>query len=588
MIRTLLPSCLSCVRLICLVLFCSGCYTANAQSNAPNWTSPPPGAFTQTVTITAAVVFEGDFSENTDDEVGVFVDGDLRAAGTVLDATSSDLGGPANILFSITVPGGGMPGDPQEILEFRVYHAATDMIYISSVTVPFVGNQVLGAPTDPFEIPIGTPPDEPITLREVGEQLTLVDVPFQDIDLDTLLVSIDNDPVLFSIEPIDPGVMWTLNGSVLETSPETGFIGVASVRVIATEQSPGTHADTIIIDYRVLPEMEAPGWTGLEPQNAGANDTFPDVNLDSLVVFPPGDCFTLDYSPVFNRNLPDTSVSWSAIVPTEFLSTMTYTVRVVFTPNFEFDHPDDRLAAFIDGELRGLAEPEPANGQRLFFLTVGNNSGNPDTITIRFFSGDLRQVFDFPLSPVFISQAQVGTPDDPEELDLSPFLLTIDDDGVLMTEIRDTSLPALQAYSFIVADCTFPEVLNAEMVVPSCYNPGAPVEPVVQLVAGPVNVCEVKSLDLESLVMNINTEDGYIYSWSGDGDGQFLDQLGQETNLYPQAVAYVPGPLDIKREELTLRLDVAGGPNGACPSPPQGVPVRVLRVGSGDFFWSGE
>ncbi|MEL7161897.1 MAG: T9SS type A sorting domain-containing protein [Bacteroidota bacterium] len=126
--------------------------SASLWAQPPNWSPPSPQDFDNPNTMTAVVVvaFDGALSDDPADQVAVFHNGQLHGLGEMLDYT--DFGLPANIYFSITVYGNGV--DNGQSMEFRVYHAATDAVYTSSTTLPFVFTRQFGSFSDPEEVRI--------------------------------------------------------------------------------------------------------------------------------------------------------------------------------------------------------------------------------------------------------------------------------------------------------------------------------------------------------------------------------------------------------------------------------------------------
>ena len=475
-------------------------------------------------------------------------------------------------------------------LEFRVYHAATDMIYSAGQKLAFVPPAAVGTFTEPFLLDIGAQPDEDIDLIPLAEQVSLETFSFDDVDLDTLLITSDNDPVVWSIEVLDEGVAFTLDGALLSARGADGFTGTARVRITATEQDPGMHTTSQIVTYRVVPLRGAPRWTGIGPQRADQGETFSSIDLTDFVQpDPTTDCYSIDYLPILNRLERDTFVTWTMPDGGSFLSTMTITGTTRYTPNFTFSHPLDRIAAFIDGELRGVGEPVTIDGQRLFFITIGNNSGNLDPIRLVFYSGRFREVYEYPLNLLFRSQAQLGSPRMPEMLDFSPFMVEISADTILTTTVRNPDWSGLEAYSFFARDCEFPEEIKSIKQIPFCYALADPTASrPVTLVEGPVPACQLRALDLSLLVEAIDETPGMLYAWFSSGDGDFLDADGGITNDYRNAVGYLPGILDTEKRSVDITLSLTSGYEMSCDRLGDTAPLEILIVDAGAFFWGGQ
>lgn len=550
--------------------------SASLYAQAPNWTAPEAGQFANQMTVTGAVVFSGNFSRSAQDRVAFFVNDDIRGVGTVTMVPG--FGAEAFILGTIfsNVSTG-------ETVEVRVYHASTDQVYVANEIINFQHASALGDFLNPNPFNIGTPPDLPIDLMPIPEQVTLETFPFQLIDLNSFLVSQDNDPVDWSIQPQGGGVEWALIGSILTGIPTEDFTGTATVMVTAREQTPAAQSASGMINYRVAPLVDAPDWTGLGPQTAETGEDFLAIQLNDLVESE--ECFTLDYAPVFNTNFMEAMPNWVAMGTVQ--QNMTITTEVQFTPNFTFDHPNDRLAAIINDTIRGVALPTEVNGNRLFFLSIGNYQSTPDTVTILFYSGELEQILEYPVTTLFVPFGENGTPLMPAMLDFSPLLPEIDNYGTLTMTVQDTNWVGVQSFEFIASDCSFPRNLNDRMQVSFCHGSGTNIPDQVFMNQGPFSVCEVRYFELAQLIESINLN-GYIYTWSSSGDGNFQDVDGENTNEYPAAHIYRPGPVDVAAKNVTLTLNIAGGVLTGCfGGTSASAEVEVLIVGHGTFPWGG-
>ena len=575
------------VRYFALLLLLALSAGLDAQMNAPGWQSPPPTQFDQpgTETVTAAVRFSSNFSMNVNDEVAVFFNGSIRGAGTVIGPFNSPATFPEDVYFTLTISGN--TAEIGQAFEFRVYHAATDQIYVATPTINFAPPTNRGSFQEPFVLDIGAQPDQPVDLRPLPDQVIVAGTfAFDPIDLDTLTDSHDGDPVAYSINPLDAGITFSLDGSLLRAQPDPGFVGEARVEVTATEQTATGLSDSEVYIYRVVPDLDTPVWETLPPQTAARGDTFPSFDLDTLITY--DDCYVIDYQPQFSPGLPDTFVTWSAGDVGSFSNTMTITASVAFTPNLSFDHPGDRLAAFINDDLRGVASPTDVMGQPVFFLNVAN-AGTPDTVDLLFFSGALRQVFVYPLPIIFMSGAQIGTAANPDTLDFSPFNVMINEGNELSVTVRNPEVySGLQAYTFTAAHCEFPDDINSTMTVPFCYaldNMGS--SPPAVLRNPPPPACEVKKYLLSNLVASDRSDEGFLYTWFTEGDGVFLDADRVTTNDYATAMFYQPGPQDGDRNEVKITLSVSTGPVVDCEETSVTVILPVLDVDSGNFPYDG-
>jgi hypothetical protein len=136
---------------------------------------------------------------------------------------------------------------------------------------------------------------------------------------------------------------------------------------------------------------------------------------------------------------------------------MTFIAKSIYTPILPFNHPDDRLAAFIDGELRGVAEPQVINGQVLYFLGVGSQQ-SVGIISFHFYSGALKRLFISPIKTPYIASAVRGSVEIPFDINLSPIQPVIDSNNLVQLQIVDTAWGGKMDFQFIARDCSMPKL----------------------------------------------------------------------------------------------------------------------------------
>lgn len=105
----------------------------------------------------------------------------------------------------------------------------------------------------------------------------------------------------------------------------------------------------------------------------------------------------------------------------QFQFNMTITARI-FIDGIPNDAPDNYLAAFVQGPIRGLAKPIPVNGQSLYFLTAYSNTFQGDSISFRVFLGADDKIYESTDTLVFrhhLTKGKISAPY-PIHLTLSP------------------------------------------------------------------------------------------------------------------------------------------------------------------------
>lgn len=550
------------------------------SGQAPNWVAPNPADFAFQMNVVGVVNFEGVVSNSQFNQVAFFVGGDIRGLATLTFIP----GFGAEAYFSATIYSNVTSG---ETVDIQVYYQATDQVYTASNPFQFIHTSVLGSFTNPYEFLIGTPMDEDPEITPIPIQLTIEEIPFEPLYVRDFVVSTDNDPFTLSFAPIGAGVTWSLSGDTLYGVPDPGFVGDASVRLIATEQTPNALSAEQEITYRVQAEVMRPNWHPIPPQSAPLGAQFVDIDLKLEVDTLADSCYNFSYTPQFGQSPLAPPPNWA--VNTTFQSTMTVTTRVQFTPSFSFNNQDDRLAAFIDGELRGVIGPTELAGESIFFLSVGNDVGTADTVRLVFYSATLRRYFSYPQLITYVPFGVMGTASNPETVDLANLIPVINPDRQLEIVIQNPDSTAFQSFEFLVADCHFPNQIQDRITVPFCYgNPGDPIQ-LINLSSGPAEVCQVRTLDLSTLVENVMT-DGFTYTWDTSGNGDFLDANDNGDNRYEFARYYRPGSIDIEEGEVTLSLRLATGMLMDCTMEigENEVDVAILRVGAGSFPWDGQ
>ena len=110
--------------------------------------------------------------------------------------------------------------------------------------------------------------------------------------------------------------------------------------------------------------------------------------------------------------------SWS-VSPAAYEQTMTVTATVVAeSEGRSSSGPADRVAAFVNGEVRGVAEAEPVGDENVFFLTVyGDPPDANRTLTLRYYDAATDRVYPTENTALsFQSNAVKGTPGSPVEV----------------------------------------------------------------------------------------------------------------------------------------------------------------------------
>lgn len=101
------------------------------------------------------------------------------------------------------------------------------------------------------------------------------------------------------------------------------------------------------------------------------------------------------------------------------------------------------VAAFVNGECRGVAVVQERNGMKWLHLRIRSNSSEGETITFRAYNKSTDKIIRFKETILFESQGLVGLPSDPVELTSKSYTLgDVNDDG----KINITDVTAILAY----------------------------------------------------------------------------------------------------------------------------------------------
>ncbi|GAB5534290.1 MAG: hypothetical protein Rubg2KO_05390 [Rubricoccaceae bacterium] len=102
---------------------------------------------------------------------------------------------------------------------------------------------------------------------------------------------------------------------------------------------------------------------------------------------------------------------WQAPAPGTFSETMSIT-GVVQVSGAELRNSGDRLAAFVNGEIRGVASPTIVGSRRMFFLSVAGEDGD-GPIAFKAYDAVGDRILDLQPELTFDSGAPRGSPSDP-------------------------------------------------------------------------------------------------------------------------------------------------------------------------------
>jgi hypothetical protein len=438
-----------------ILLFTLG---SNAWGQAPNWQAPNPANYTYSATVVARVVLDDSLQSGSGWQMAFFSGGEIRGL------SNEVLVGGEYFLFT-TVYSHVF----QETMSLEVYSAETGWLYASFTPYAFFHGTQTGSVNQAFEVVVYTNDDAPIALLPTPEPFYAVfgGAAFGPIDFTNLLISLDGDPVLWTLEE-HPFVEGSFEGGVLTLAYPTGFSGSVTLMVRATEQTNQAFFAETPLTLLMVGSYEGPEWRVIPGQGTVLGSTFENLcddpqgpqifNLNDFEQAYTGPCLAFDYLPVVEpQQEPEDRPNW--VVTGSYVNGMTLVARVGYTPNYLLNHPQDLLVAFINGEVRGVAGPTQEGEDILYYLTIAGGPGDQE-ITLYYYSEERRKIYQHPQVELYEPYSQLGSSDAPYAMDFCPLWPHIDEQGNVSMEIKDTLWVGEQSFYFIAYDCDFPQLLS--------------------------------------------------------------------------------------------------------------------------------
>lgn len=134
------------------------------------------------------------------------------------------------------------------------------------------------------------------------------------------------------------------------------------------------------------------------------------LDLDWEMVFQPDAVIGTLGTPVVLQGTYPVVPSWN-VEPARFASSISMTA-VVTVGGKEVQGTENVLAAFIEGEVRGVASPQLVGNRALFFLVVHGHSGDAG-VSFRLWHAESKRVLELGESVGFVPNAILGSVSDP-------------------------------------------------------------------------------------------------------------------------------------------------------------------------------
>lgn len=525
---------------------------ASAQNNAPGWHDPNPADYANSMNVTAVVLFNGQASMSVNDTVAYFIGGELRGLADPLDIP----GLPERVFHAVTIYSNGEQDAP---IEIRVYHAADDRVYRIDQGLTFDNQAIVGDFLAPYYIRLadgaGGVGTGTITLANLPPQTTTAGLAFPALDLRPFVTNQSSGTVSYGLANAGVGITFSIDGNNLVAVADDGFTGAAEVDVTATESANG-HSDVKRIRYVVEPGFVGPAFTGIPDQFADRDDVFPPLELADYTLVNESYAQLYSFVPIFSLTPPVTRPV--LVNPTNFTTSMTLTAVVGYTAAFRFDHPDDQLSAYVNGELRAVSNPVAFAGNNLFFLNIGTNGDAGETFTLRFYSAAEERIFDWPAESPLMAGTQQGTATEPEIIDLSPILIRLDETtGAVVATRQVPGTSGELTVTFTVVDQEFPaNGSDHQEVTFTALGTALPVD----LLAFTASSPDGKTVELAWAVARETGLSHYVVERSDDGRSFYpLDRVAAGRSGEHPIYEYRDAALSAIRYYYRLRMEDLDG-----------------------------
>ena len=418
-------------------------------SQAPNW-SVNPSSFVNNMTLTAQVIQDGSEQNGNNNLLAAFVGNEVRGV-----ASPFMVGTKA--YYFLTIHSNVVFG---ETVNFRVYLAPSNSVHPALEKIDFLKNSQAGSYPDGYAVNISTDNDFPIELLSIPPSNTLAGYPFSGIELEHFLSSMDKDPVVWSVinginlqgtvdagnvltvTPLNPA--WTGTDSVLVTATETGTANAFSASKFAR--------------FTIGPDYGDPVFGEMPVRFLQTNLPLPDGDLNDFLDFD-GPCVEFSVEMMLPEGT-DAMPVWPQ--PNTNSGTMSLVVQPDFGGN-QIVGASNKLAAFVNGIIAGVANPQTVLGKELYFLTLANVGKGE--VVLKLYNADNQYIHEKTTGINFLPTSALGDFNHPFVVDFAPFLINLSMDGSWTSTVLDPNWFGEQHVMFFARDCKYGEKIGSiEMV----------------------------------------------------------------------------------------------------------------------------
>ena len=442
-----LPSIFICLILFCLQFSALGItktsfepgLATEAGAAPPNWVVNPSN-FQFNMSLVVRVNYSSVPTNDPDNIVGVFVGSELRGV-----ATSTNIGG--NMYYFITAYSNVFTG---ETLKFKAYYQPDDQVYATPETTVFTHNMSTGSIASPFWINIDPTADFPPALNPIPADTTLQTLAFDPVNLNNYLVSLDNDPVIWSATAGANLTASIVNGILTVTPVSNSWTGTDTVHITVTENTANQYSASVTAYFTVQTFYPAPVFSQIPPQSVFLGGTFSSFDLDNYLTYT-GPCRAFGMA-VFPFSGTVANPGWATVAPGA--QSMTVVARPLFS-DIQLAGAGAELAAFVNGTLVGKASPSGIAPNVYYNLTLANLASGP--ITFKFYHAENQYLYEKITTQNFIPNGSVGTISNPFAIQFSPIVPTLASNGTVNVSIVDAQWQGVFPINYYVWDCAYPD-----------------------------------------------------------------------------------------------------------------------------------
>ncbi len=425
-------------------------FTILENSNPPGGgTGEPPewnvntGDYSFSTNLTAQLYLNDALNNTNGNVIAAFVNDTLRGV-----ATGTELGN--EVYYFMTVYS-SVPS--LDTFDFKVYVNSEDGVYDIEERLAY--NEINAGTI--YELNSYLDLDQPISLESIPDQTEVEGFAFDSIYLPDYLIQTDIDPVLWGFSGNTEFQFSISQDWLIVESITSGWAGTEVITITATEQTPNAYSASQEINFTVVPDYGAPDWDQVPGQKIGLNQTFRGFDLEEYIFPYAGNSLAYNYfMPQSVGSDPDENWSFTA---KEFQYSMNVTTHVRYGST---DHGGsaDRLLAFIEGALVGIASPTIVNEKTLYFLTVYSDDSNVP-VSFKLYDDANSRLYEIVDGLNFQNGLENGTPDNPMSFNTAPLEVVLDTDGDVIVNIEESGWIGTQQIAFIAYD-TFQPLINAD------------------------------------------------------------------------------------------------------------------------------